>query len=54
MSEKSLGRPKLENPRSNRITIRLDSHEKKVLDDYCKKNNCTYSEAVRKLLNDQK
>ena len=42
------GRPKSENPKSERITVRLDNEHAQVLQDYCKQENIDKAEAVRK------
>ena len=39
MSPKT-GRPKAENPKGLRFSIRLDNDLASRLDDYCNKNNC--------------
>lgn len=41
------GRPKIENPKSERITVRLDTESSKTLSDYCKQKNVEKAEAVR-------
>ncbi|MCI9642555.1 MAG: ribbon-helix-helix domain-containing protein [Eubacterium sp.] len=50
MSPKT-GRPKAENPKGLRFSIRLDNDLASRLDDYCNKNNCKRSEAIRKGIN---
>lgn len=47
MSPKT-GRPKTDNPKDIRFSIRLDGETGKKLDDYCEKNNVSKGEAVRK------
>lgn len=42
-----MGRPPAENPKSNPIHVRLDSHEIEVLDKYCKKYNIKRTEGIR-------
>lgn len=42
-----MGRPKLENPNSVRISVRLDVNTDKQLSDYCEKNGISKGEAVR-------
>lgn len=46
MSPKT-GRPKAENPKDIRYSIRLDAETEKQLTEYCKKNNITKGEAIR-------
>lgn len=46
--QKRMGRPKTENPKSNRIVIRLDNNSFDVLKKYCDKFSVTKAEAVRK------
>ncbi len=41
------GRP-TDNPKPYRITIRIDEHSKRILDDYCKQENIPKMEAVRR------
>ena len=42
------GRPKAENPKHSRFSIRLDAETEKKLEEYCKKHNVTKGEAVRR------
>lgn len=42
------GRPKIENPLSVDVKVRLDSDTNKKLVEYCEKNNVTRAEAIRK------
>lgn len=46
MSPKT-GRPKAENPKDIRYSIRLDAETEKQLTEYCKENNITKGEAIR-------
>lgn len=46
MSPKT-GRPKAENPKDIRYSIRLDAETEKRLTEYCKENNITKGEAIR-------
>lgn len=41
------GRPKAENPKDIRYSVRLDAETEKELTEYCKKNNITKGEAIR-------
>lgn len=41
------GRPKAENPKSIRFSIRLDDVTEKKLQEYCKTNGITKGEAIR-------
>lgn len=41
------GRPKIDNPKAERITVRLDSESSKTLNEYCKQKNVEKAEAVR-------
>ena len=45
------GRPKIENPKSERITIRLDSETFEKLTAYCKQEKIDKAEAVRRGIN---
>lgn len=42
------GRPKLENPINIRTSVRLDKKTDDKLIEYCKKNNISKGEAIRK------
>lgn len=42
------GRPKVENPLSVDVKVRLDSDTNEKLVEYCKENNVTRAEAIRK------
>lgn len=41
-----LGRP-TDNPKEERITVRLDAECVRILNDYCEKHNATKTDAVR-------
>ena len=45
------GRPKIENPKSDRITVRLDSENVSTLEQYCKQENIEKAEAIRRGIN---
>jgi metal-responsive CopG/Arc/MetJ family transcriptional regulator len=45
--QKKRGRP-TENPKSKKISVRLDDETLKVLDTYCEKNNVSRTEGIRK------
>ena len=52
-----VGRPKAENPKQVRFSIRLDAETEQQLATYCEENNITKGEAIRqgiKLLLEQK
>lgn len=42
------GRPKSDNPKSNRITVRMNDETMKILNDYCSKENVDKAEAIRR------
>lgn len=42
------GRPKSENPKQSRFSIRLDSETEKKLEEYCRKWNISKGEAIRR------
>lgn len=42
------GRPKSENPKSNRFSIRLDDTTEKKLEIYCLNHGITKGEAIRR------
>ena len=50
MSPKT-GRPKAENPKDVRFTIRLDAETDKRLCEYCDQNGITRAEAIRTAIN---
>lgn len=41
------GRPPIQNPKSERITVRIDKEHSKILDKYCEENKVDRAEAVR-------
>ncbi len=43
-----VGRPKVENPKSNRFSIRLDKETEEKLMVYCIKHNISKGEAIRR------
>ena len=47
MSPKT-GRPKSENPKSNRVTVRIDDETMKTLNEYCLQENVEKAEAIRR------
>lgn len=49
-----MGRPPSDNPKSVKLTIRINSGEAKILDDYCKQKGLTRAEGVREAINDLK
>ena len=50
MSQK-MGRPKSDNPKDIRFSIRLDAELKRKLDQYCKSKNISTAEAIRRGIN---
>lgn len=52
------GRPKLENPKTVEVKARIDEKTNEKLESYCKKNETTKTEVVRKgielVLNEKK
>lgn len=42
------GRPKSENPKSERITVRLDSETSQILNEYCEKESIDRAEGIRR------
>lgn len=42
------GRPPIENPKSDRVTIRLTEYEMKILDEYAKKYRAKKTDALRR------
>ena len=43
-----VGRPKADNPKSNRFSIRLDNITEKGLEEYCDEHHITKGEAIRR------
>lgn len=43
-----IGRPTIENPKSERITVRLDNESVKILQEYCEQEDIDRAEAVRR------
>lgn len=41
------GRPPIENPKSERITVRIDKEYSEILNEYCKEKKVDRAEAVR-------
>lgn len=41
------GRPKVDEPKDIRFSIRIDNDTNKRLDNYCEKNRITKAEAIR-------
>ncbi|HHL2038316.1 TPA: hypothetical protein ACY4Q9_002859 [Clostridium perfringens] len=44
---KKMGRP-TQNPKNDRITVRLDDETKQILESYCEKENVDKAEGVRR------
>ena len=42
-----MGRP-TQNPKNDRVTVRLDEETKKILESYCEKENVDKAEGVRR------
>lgn len=42
------GRPKVDNPKDIKYSIRIDEETEKKLQEYCKKNNISKGEAIRR------
>ena len=47
MSATKMGRPLSQNPKTKRITIRMDVETAKMLENYSKENNIEKAEVVR-------
>lgn len=47
MSDKKMGRP-TDNPKLNKISIRISDEDKDILDKYCEKENVNKTEAISK------
>lgn len=42
------GRPKIDNPKSERITVRLDNEKVAILKEYCDQEQIERGEAIRR------
>ena len=42
------GRPKIENPKTERITVRLDKDSSETLNKYCEQEQVEKAEAIRR------
>lgn len=47
MSDKKMGRP-TDNPRPNKISVRISDEDKNILENYCEKENVNKTEAISK------
>ncbi|WP_221400517.1 hypothetical protein [Clostridium perfringens] len=47
VTPKKMGRP-TQNPKNDRITVRLDDETKQILESYCEKENVDKAEGVRR------
>ena len=45
VEKKKMGRP-TENPRPNKLSIRISDEDKKILEDYCEYENVNKTEAI--------
>lgn len=50
IEKKKMGRP-TENPRPNKISIRISDTDKKILEDYCERKNVNKTEAISRGIN---
>lgn len=41
------GRPPIKNPKSERITVRINEEHSEIINEYCKENKVDRAEAVR-------
>ncbi len=48
MSDKKIGRPKSENPKMHRITVRLDDYTWKMLEEFCEAYDISPSIVIRR------
>ena len=42
------GRPKLDNPKTESIHLRLSKQDRDIVDEYCKQENIPKTEAIRR------
>ena len=47
MTEKKLGRP-TDNPKNTKLTVRVDAETLEILEKYCKKENISKMEGIRR------
>ena len=47
LADKKIGRP-TDNPRLNKISIRIDDKSKKILDEYCNQEKVNKTEAINR------
>lgn len=45
IEKKKIGRP-TDNPRPNKLSIRISDTDKKILEDYCERENVNKTEAI--------
>lgn len=43
-----IGRPKLDNPKTESIHLRLSKEDREIIDGYCKQENIPKTEAIRR------
>ncbi len=43
-----MGRPKSDNPKSEKVTVRLDKEHSEILKEYCEKAKVEKAEAIRR------
>lgn len=43
-----MGRPKLDNPKTESIHLRLSKEDRTIVDEYCKQENIPKTEAIRR------
>lgn len=48
MSLRRIGRPKLDNPKTESIHLRLSKEDREIIDCYCKQENIPKTEAIRR------
>lgn len=48
---KPIGRPKSDNPKNERITVRMDNETYKTLNSYCEQEKVDKAEAIRRGVN---
>lgn len=52
--KKKIGRPFSDNPKSVKLTVRIDNSEAETLDDYCARKEISRAEGVREAIRDLK
>ena len=47
LNKKKMGRPPVDNPKSEKLTVRVDKETLAIVDDYCRRTGLSRANAVR-------